>query len=105
MPEIDGGKIFCQKSLTHAFLHAQLEEADTITAKRKQIFQTYYKGLCSLADSGRIRLPHTPSNIDGNAHMFYCILGSHAERTKLIDFLNSKRTRLEKNDERFRVRI
>ena len=102
---IDIGSSYLPSDIIAAFLYAQLEEADTITAKRKQIFQTYYKGLCSLADSGQIRLPHTPSNIGGNAHMFYCILGSHAERTKLIDFLNSKRTRLEKNDERFRVRI
>ena len=87
---VDIGSSYLPSEIIAAFLYAQLEEADTITAKRKQIFQTYYQGLCSLADSGKIRLPHTPSNIDGNAHMFYCILESHAERTKLIDFLQSK---------------
>ena len=87
---VDIGSSYLPSEIIAAFLYAQLEEADTITAKRKQIFQTYYQGLCSLADSGKIRLPHTPSNIDGNAHMFYCILESHAERTKLIDFLKSK---------------
>jgi dTDP-4-amino-4,6-dideoxygalactose transaminase len=87
---IDIGSSYLPSDIIAAFLYAQLEEADTITAKRKQIFQTYYKGLRSLADSGQIRLPHTPSNIDGNAHMFYCIMDSHAERTKLIDFLKSK---------------
>ncbi len=87
---VDIGSSYLPSDIIAAFLYAQLEEADTITAKRKQIFQTYYQGLCSLADSGEIRLPHTPSNIDGNAHMFYCILESHSERTKLIDFLQSK---------------
>ena len=87
---VDIGSSYLPSDIIAAFLYAQLKEADTITAKRKQIFQTYYQGLCSLADSGKIRLPHTPSNIDGNAHMFYCILESHAERTKLIDFLQSK---------------
>ena len=87
---VDIGSSYLPSEIIAAFLYAQLEEADTITSKRKKIFQTYFQGLYGLAESGKIRLPHTPSNIDGNAHMFYCIVKSSLERTKLIQFLKTK---------------
>ena len=87
---VDIGSSYLPSDIIAAFLYAQLEEADTITSKRKLIFQTYFLGLSELANAGKIRLPHTPSNIDGNAHMFYCILNSSAERTNLIQYLETK---------------
>lgn len=87
---VDIGSSYLPSEIIAAFLYAQLEEADTITSKRKKIFQTYFRGLSRLAESREIRLPHTPSDIDGNAHMFYCIVNSCLKRTKLIQFLKTK---------------
>ena len=87
---VDIGSSYLPSDIIAAFLYAQLEESDSITLKRKKIFNTYYHGLTKLADSGRLRLPHTPSNIVGNAHMFYCILRNSIERTNLIQFLKKK---------------
>ena len=87
---VDLGSSYLPSDIISAFLYAQLEEADKITSKRKEIFQTYFRGLSELANTHKIHLPHTPSNIDGNAHMFYCILTSPAERTNLIQFLKNK---------------
>lgn len=84
---VDMGSSFLPSDIIAAFLFAQLEELKNIQDKRKQIWQTYYQGLTSLANEGYFRLPYIPSYATNNGHLFYILCHSLDERQNLIDFL------------------
>jgi dTDP-4-amino-4,6-dideoxygalactose transaminase len=85
---VDIGSSFLPSELVSAFLYAQLEHADEITAKRCHICSAYTKQLLPLEKVGRLRLPNF--DVDSNGHMYYVILDSLGTRTKLISYLKSK---------------
>jgi dTDP-4-amino-4,6-dideoxygalactose transaminase len=85
----DLGSSFLASELTAAFLWAQLEEADTITARRRAIFTRYQEGLAPLESRGVLRLPRWPEHCHHNAHLLYLLLedpptcralGAHLDR-------------------------
>lgn len=84
---VDIGSSFLASDLVAAFLYAQLEEADRIIARRRQILKLYYLGLLPLQRQGRIRLPYAESETDINGHIFYVITNSEEERTGLMTYL------------------
>ncbi|MCX8502256.1 MAG: dTDP-4-amino-4,6-dideoxygalactose transaminase [Alphaproteobacteria bacterium] len=84
------GSSFLPGELTAAFLWAQLEEAEAITAARLASWDYYYHGLSSLAASGRLRLPIIPADCQHNAHMFYVILGEGVARDELLLYLREQ---------------
>jgi len=87
---VDIGSSFLPSELTAAFLFAQLEHADEITAKRLALWNGYYQGLKSLEDAGKLRLPALPSECSHNAHMFYIILPTPECRDGLIGALRER---------------
>jgi dTDP-4-amino-4,6-dideoxygalactose transaminase len=80
----DIGSSFLPSEVIAAFLWAQLEEMDNIQNKRKQLWNKYYELLKPLAAQGRFNLPDIPEYATNNAHMFYLVCNSLAERTALI---------------------
>lgn len=60
---------------------------EDIQNRRKVIWNQYYEGLKPLADKGLLELPHIPAYAENNAHMFYLVLPSLAQRSKLISYL------------------
>jgi dTDP-4-amino-4,6-dideoxygalactose transaminase len=84
---VDIGSSFLPSELIAAFLYAQLESADDITAKRIAIYDYYAEALAPLAESGVLRLPYLPPHTAHNAHMFYIICAGEAERDGLKLFL------------------
>jgi dTDP-4-amino-4,6-dideoxygalactose transaminase len=84
---VDTGSSFLPSEVTAAFLCAQIERLGDIQAKRKQIWNTYYERLKTLADRGYFRLPEIPEYATNNAHIFYLVCNSLEERTKLIEYL------------------
>jgi len=86
---VDVGSSFLPSDLVAAFLFAQLENMDLITARRAQVYNLYNYCLRPLAQEGLITLPTIPADCESNYHMFYILLRSLAERTKLIDHLKS----------------
>ena len=86
----DTGSSFLPSEIVAAFLWAQLEEMDSIQRKRKTLWDLYYRLLKPLADKGRFYLPDIPDYATNNAHMFYLLCNSLAERTKLIKVLREK---------------
>lgn len=84
---IDIGSSFLPSELIAAFLYAQLEEFEKITAKRLEIWNGYYRALEPLAAAGKLRLPTVPADCVHNAHMFYILLNTPAARDGLIAFL------------------
>ena len=88
---VDIGSSFLPSEVVAAFLWAQLESLDEIQQKRKLLWNKYYELLKPLSDNGRFRLPDIPDYATNNAHMFYLVCNSLAERTALIQ-------RLKEND-------
>ena len=87
---VDVGSSFLPSEIIAAFLYAQLEHLDAIQAKRKQLWQTYFDGLAELGGAGFATLPAIPDEASNNAHMFYLVCRSLAERTALIDHLKNR---------------
>lgn len=85
---VDIGSSYLPSELVSAFLYAQLERADEITAQRCHICSTYASQLAPLEEAGKLRLPHFDA--DSNGHMFYILLDSLATRTALIAHLKAE---------------
>lgn len=81
---IDTGSSFLPSELISAFLWAQIENIDTIQARRKAIWEQYYAGLKPIADKELITLPDIPAYATNNAHMFYIVCRSLEERSAFI---------------------
>lgn len=78
---VDIGSSFLPSEIVAAFLWAQLENMDSIQAKRKLLWNAYYDGLKHLNE---ISLPIIPDYATNNAHMFYIVCRNLEERTALI---------------------
>lgn len=79
------GSSFLPGELTAAFLWAQLEQAQEITAARMEIWQRYWRLLAPLADAGLLRRPVVPADCVHNAHMFYVLLDERVERQRVLE--------------------
>ncbi len=80
----DMGSSYLPSDLNAAYLWAQLEEADKITADRMHTWKQYDEALRPL---GWFEVPHIPKECEHNAHMYYIKVKDLEERTKLISYL------------------
>lgn len=78
------GSSFLPGEIVAAFLKAQLEEAEAITANRLAAWERYHQRLQPLAREGLVRLPTIPQHCAHNAHMYYVILPEEADRDRLL---------------------
>lgn len=86
---VDVGSSYLPGEIIAAFLAAQFEQAQAITARRLAIWQRYYDWAATLERDGLVRRPIIPDNCVHNAHMFYLLLPDLATRTRLIDDLKT----------------
>ncbi|CAI8737530.1 dTDP-4-amino-4,6-dideoxygalactose transaminase [Kosakonia quasisacchari] len=84
---VDIGSSFLPSDIIAAYLYAQLENIDIIQTKRIALWEQYYAGLSSLAETGVITLPIIPVFASNNAHMFYIVCENINVRTGLIQHL------------------
>ncbi len=84
---VDIGSSYLPSEMNAAYLLPQLEMADEINQRRRELWQMYFDLLSDLADSGRIELPYVPKECCHNAHMFYIKTRDLNERTLLIQYL------------------
>jgi dTDP-4-amino-4,6-dideoxygalactose transaminase len=84
---VDIGSSFLPSEITAAFLYAQLENLEGIQVRRRQLWRKYDEALAGLAAKGVIGLPYLPEFATNNAHMYYILCNSLAERTALIGSL------------------
>lgn len=78
------GSSFLPGEIVAAFLKAQLEEAESITANRLAAWDRYHQRLQPLSQEGLVRLPTIPAHCVHNAHMYYVILPEEANRDRLL---------------------
>ncbi|MBP6976906.1 MAG: dTDP-4-amino-4,6-dideoxygalactose transaminase [Bacteroidales bacterium] len=86
----DIGSSFLPSEIIAAMLYAQLEKYDEIQAKRKNIWNGYYKRLKPLAEASLIRLPILPQWATVNGSMFFLITRDPEERDALLSHLKSE---------------
>ena len=81
---VDIGSSFLPGEITAAFLTAQIEDADGITARRLAIWDRYHSWVAAHEAAGRLRRPIVPPDRTHNAHMYYLLLPSLEHRTRFI---------------------
>ncbi|TWI64322.1 dTDP-4-amino-4,6-dideoxygalactose transaminase [Pseudoduganella lurida] len=81
---VDIGSSYLPGEVIAAFLWAQMEEADAITARRLALWHRYHELLAPLEAQGRLRRPRVPEGCVHNAHMYYILLDSLEHRSRVI---------------------
>ena len=87
---VDIGSSYLPGEIVAAFLWAQMEEADSITKRRLDIWANYHQGFETLEKTGKVRRPVVPQDCVHNAHMYYLLMPSLALRSIFIEQLKSK---------------
>ena len=82
---VDVGSSYLPGEITAAFLAGQIEEADSITARRLQLWDTYHDFFATFEESGKLRRPIIPPECEHNAHMYYLLLNSAEARAGFIE--------------------
>lgn len=86
---VDLGSSYLPGEIVAAFLWAQMEEADTITRRRLDIWTRYHAAFEGLEAAGLVRRPIIPAASRHNAHLYYLLMLGLAARTELIDRLRA----------------
>ena len=87
---VDIGSSYLPSDLIAAYLWAQMEDAESITARRLHLWKTYHAALEPLEEAGLLKRPVIPESCEHNAHMYYILLPSLERRTHLIEHLKAK---------------
>jgi dTDP-4-amino-4,6-dideoxygalactose transaminase len=87
---VDIGSSYLMSDILAAFLCAQLEKHEQITAVRKRVWEYYEKELSEWAGAQRVQLPFVPPHCEQPYHMFYMVMPSLRARQGLIDHLRSQ---------------
>jgi dTDP-4-amino-4,6-dideoxygalactose transaminase len=83
------GSSFLPGELTAAFLWAQLEAAEAITAERLALWRAYESAAAPLRAAG-LGLPHVPPDCAHNAHLFRMMLPPRVSRADVLADLNQR---------------
>jgi dTDP-4-amino-4,6-dideoxygalactose transaminase len=86
---VDIGSSYVPADVLAALLLTQLRNMEDITARRKRVYESYYRAFQPLAERGLMTLPTIPAHCGPNYHMFYVILADLATRTALIEHLKA----------------
>ncbi len=84
---VDVGSSYLPSEILAAFLVAQLEDAERITAERLAIWNDYHAALEPYEARGLLRRPIVPEHCTHNAHMYYVLLRDLETRTRFIAML------------------
>jgi dTDP-4-amino-4,6-dideoxygalactose transaminase len=81
---VDIGSSYLPGEVIAAFLWAQMEEADQITARRLAIWSVYHQALARLETAGKLHRPVVTQECGHNAHMYYIALPCLENRMQVI---------------------
>jgi dTDP-4-amino-4,6-dideoxygalactose transaminase len=82
---VDIGSSYLPGEIIAAFLWAQMEEADSISARRMSIWQRYHAAFEALADKVPLHRPAVANESAHNAHLYYLLLKDLNDRTVFIE--------------------
>lgn len=84
---VELGSSYSLNDLTAAFLLAQLQWIDELSARRKLIWSRYFEAFAELEAMGLLRRPVVPDDCQHNAHLFYLLLETEAARDAVLSAL------------------
>jgi dTDP-4-amino-4,6-dideoxygalactose transaminase len=84
------GSSYVLSDLLAAVLEVQLGKRDEIKAKRKTMWEQYYKGLKLLAGEGKVILPVVPANREPNYHIFFFRVADEETRNRVLSTLRDR---------------
>ncbi len=87
---VDIGSSFLPSDIVAAYLYAQLENLETIQARRKAIWNRYASHFSEVLPRYGVSLPKVPDWATNNAHMFYLMTRNLAQRGSLIGNLREQ---------------
>lgn len=87
---VDVGSSYVASDLLAALLFGQLEAADRVQRRRREIWSFYRDQLRSWADAQGVRLPFVPPDCETSCHLFHLLLPDAASRDALIAHLKSR---------------
>jgi dTDP-4-amino-4,6-dideoxygalactose transaminase len=87
---VDVGSSYLPSEIACAFLYAQLEAMDTITERRRQVYEFYSEHLSPLEEQGLLGIPSVPRGCQINYHLFYILLDEPKTRDGLMAYLKEK---------------
>jgi dTDP-4-amino-4,6-dideoxygalactose transaminase len=89
----DLGSSYIPSELVAAFLRAQLDEAEAITADRRAIWHRYHAAFADLEarDIGA-RRPVVPAHCEHNGHLYYLLLSDRVRRDAMMAELRGRGT-------------
>jgi len=86
---VDIGSSYLPGELIAAFLWAQMEEADPITARQLSIWARDHEAFHKLESIGRVRRPAIPECCKHNAHIYQLLLRDIADRATFIEAMKA----------------
>lgn len=87
---VDVGSSFLPSEITAATLLAQLESIGPLQTRRMTLWSRYHTHLSPLAAAGRVGVPFISPQSCHNAHLYYIVCASLAERTALQGVLRER---------------
>jgi dTDP-4-amino-4,6-dideoxygalactose transaminase len=81
---MDLGSSFLPGDMVAAFLWAQLNELDAIYERRQAVWRQYHTAFAPLEAAELCRRPVIPAHCQHNAHLYYLLLPSFAERERFL---------------------
>ena len=81
------GSSFIMADLLAAFLYAQLQQIEKITAARAQRFDNYQQAFSAYQQRGLLQIPFLPEYAGCNYHLYYMLCPSEAKRDDLLQYL------------------
>jgi len=87
---VDLGSSYVPSEMLAGFLLGQLEEFQSIQARRRHVFETYASCLASWAPAHGVSLPKVPAHCDPAWHMFYMLLPDLDTRQRFIAHLKAR---------------
>ncbi|HUG92242.1 MAG TPA: dTDP-4-amino-4,6-dideoxygalactose transaminase [Planctomycetaceae bacterium] len=87
---VDVGSSYVPSEIACAFLYAQLERLEPITARRRELHEAYRTGLAPLEREGLLTLPRVPRHCASNHHIFYILLPDGRTRDELLAALSGR---------------
>jgi dTDP-4-amino-4,6-dideoxygalactose transaminase len=87
---VDVGSSFIPPEIACAFLLAQLEAIDEITARRREVYEFYRENLAPLEERELLTMSRIPADCQSNYHIFYVLLADLETRDGLMAHLKQK---------------
>ena len=87
---VEVGSSYLPGEIIAAFLWAQLQEAEVITQKRLEVWNTYHEVFGQLEAQERLRRPIIPEHCQHNGHLYYLLLRDLQDRTQFIETLKDQ---------------